>query len=81
MKSQIGQWGNSLGIRIPKYAVEALALKANAVIEVVVEDGKLVLTPVAEELPELTLEELLAQVQEVPESEVNWGQSVGNETW
>ena len=29
MKSQIGQWGNSLALRIPKYAVEALDLKTD----------------------------------------------------
>jgi len=78
VKSQIGQWSNSLAIRIPKYAVEALELEANASIEVVVEDGKLVLTPVAD-LPELSLEELLAQVQDAPEPEVDWGEPVGNE--
>lgn len=80
MKSQIGQWGNSLGIRIPKYAVEALALEVNAPIEVVVEDGKLILTPIID-LPELSLDELLAQVKEPPESEVDWGEPMGNETW
>ncbi|NJK57401.1 MAG: AbrB/MazE/SpoVT family DNA-binding domain-containing protein, partial [Pleurocapsa sp. SU_5_0] len=37
MKSQIGQWGNSLAIRIPKYAVEALDLKPNDAIECTVE--------------------------------------------
>lgn len=80
MKSQIGKWGNSLAIRIPKNAVEALALEANTSIEVVVEDGKLVLTPVTD-LPELSLEELLAQVQDAPELEVDWGESMGNEAW
>ena len=79
MKSQIGQWGNSLGIRIPKHAVEALALEANALIEVEVKNGKLVLTPVTE--PELSLEELLAQVQDTSESEVDWGEPVGREAW
>jgi antitoxin MazE len=29
MKSQIGQWGNSLAVRIPKYMIEALDLKPN----------------------------------------------------
>jgi antitoxin MazE len=41
MKSQIGQWGNSLAIRIPKYVVEALALKPNDAVECTLEAGKL----------------------------------------
>jgi antitoxin MazE len=39
MKSQIGQWGNSLAIRIPKYVVEALELKSNDAVECTVEAG------------------------------------------
>ena len=80
MKSQIGQWGNSLAVRIPKYAVEALSLKLNDVIEVSVEGGRLVLEPIYS-LPELSLEELLASITESPEGEVDWGRPMGNEVW
>jgi antitoxin MazE len=80
MKSQIGQWGNSLGIRIPKYVVEALGLHANDTVECTVQDGKMVLEPV-QTLPELSLEELLAGITEAPEGEVDWGRPVGDEVW
>jgi antitoxin MazE len=80
MKSQIGQWGNSLAVRIPRFVVEALELKPNDTVECSVEDGKLVFAPVYG-LPELSLEELLADITEPPEGEVNWGNPVGNEVW
>ncbi|MBW4550780.1 MAG: AbrB/MazE/SpoVT family DNA-binding domain-containing protein [Aphanocapsa sp. GSE-SYN-MK-11-07L] len=80
MKSQIGQWGNSLGVRIPKYVVEALGLRANDTVECSVIDGKMVLEPV-QTLPELSLEELLAGVTEAPEGEVDWGRPMGDEVW
>jgi antitoxin MazE len=80
MKSQIGQWGNSLAVRIPKYVVEALSLKPNDAIEVSVEGGRLVLEPIYS-LPELSLEELLASITESPEGEVDWGRPMGNEVW
>ncbi|WP_110989004.1 AbrB/MazE/SpoVT family DNA-binding domain-containing protein [Acaryochloris thomasi] len=80
MKSQVGQWGNSLAVRIPKYAVEALHLQANDALELTVEEGRLVLEPL-QALPELSLDELLAQVSEAPESEVDWGHPQGNEVW
>jgi antitoxin MazE len=80
MKSQIGQWGNSLAIRIPKYVVEALELKPNDAVECTVESGKLVVQRV-QNLPELSLDELLAGVTEPPEPEVDWGKPMGNEVW
>ncbi len=80
MKSQIGQWGNSLAVRIPKYMIEALNLKPNDAVEFSVENGKLVLEPI-HSLPELSLEELLADVAEPPEPEVDWGKPMGNEVW
>jgi antitoxin MazE len=80
MKSQIGQWGNSLAIRIPKYVVEALELKPNDAVECTVEAGKLVVQRV-QTLPELSLEELLAEVTEPPEPEMDWGKTMGDEVW
>ncbi len=80
MKSQIGRWGNSLAIRIPKHVVEALNLNADDVVECFVEDGKLVIQPI-QALPELTLEQLLAEPMEPSEPEVDWGQSMGEEIW
>ncbi|NCJ05145.1 AbrB/MazE/SpoVT family DNA-binding domain-containing protein [Synechococcales cyanobacterium C] len=80
MKAQIGQWGNSLAVRIPKQAVDALHLKANDALEFSVADGKLVLEPV-QALPQLSLEELLSEATETSEPEVNWGEPVGNEVW
>ncbi|NJL09603.1 MAG: AbrB/MazE/SpoVT family DNA-binding domain-containing protein [Calothrix sp. SM1_7_51] len=80
MKSHIGQWGNSLAVRIPRHVVEALNLKPNDALELWVEEGKIVLEPV-NALPELSLEELLADVTEPPESEVDWGRPMGDEAW
>lgn len=80
MKSQVGQWGNSLAVRIPKHIVQALNLQANDAIEFSVVDGKAVIEPVRL-LPEFTLDELLEQVTEAPEPEVDWGKSIGEEAW
>jgi antitoxin MazE len=80
MKSQVGQWGNSLAVRIPKYVVEALALKPNDTMECSVQDGRMVFEAVRA-LPELSLEELLAEVTTEPEGELDWGSPMGNEVW
>lgn len=80
MNAQIDQWGNSLAIRLPDQIVEELKLKADDALSFSIVDGKLVLEPVPV-LPELTLDELLDQVIESPESEVDWGQPAGKEVW
>jgi antitoxin MazE len=80
MKAQIGQWGNSLALRIPKYIHEVLHLKPNDAVDCSVEGGRLVITPIYA-LPELTLDELLADVIEPLEPEVDWGKPVGDEVW
>ena len=78
MTSQIDQWGSSLAVRIPKYIVEELGLKANDAITLSVVEGKVILEPI-QTLPEFTLDELLAQVTDPPGSEIDWGELVRNE--
>ncbi len=80
MKAQISTWGNSLAVRVPKAAVEALNLKAGQTLEVTVEGGGLVLTPDTKARPRYTLEELLEGMrpEDQPEFE-DWGPAVGDE--
>ena len=80
MKSQIGQWGNSLAVRLPKHISQSLGLKVNDSLSIREDSGRIVLEPI-KELEELTLEELLSQVIEPPEPEVDWGKPKGDEVW
>ena len=80
MNSSIGQWGNSLAVRLPKHIVQALNLKANDRLQIKEEAGKIILEPIPE-LPELSLDELLSQVTEEPEPEIDWGKPEGEEVW
>ncbi len=76
---QIGKWGNSLGIRLPKHISEALHLRVKDKVSCVIEDGKLLLEPVRPP-KKYTLEELLAKVEELSE-EISWGKPEGEEVW
>lgn len=78
IRSQIGQWGNSLAFRIPKLIAQELNLKPNDAVQCSVQDGKLVIE--IQEAKEYTLEELLAGDIERTE-EVSWGQPEGEEIW
>jgi antitoxin MazE len=79
MQTQIGKWGNSLAVRIPRTYAADLHLSDGTEVEVSVVDGQLVLRPI--ERP-LTLEELVARI--TPENvheETDWGPPVGRESW
>lgn len=76
---QIGKWGNSLGIRLPKHISRVLHLKAKDRVCCAIEDGKLILEPVRR-VKKYTLEELLSKVKE-PGEEISWGKPQGDEVW
>ena len=79
MELQIGKWGNSLGIRLPKHVLEALHLGVKDRVSCSLEDGKLVLKPLPHK-KKYTLGELLAQVEEQSD-EISWGKPEGGEVW
>ena len=80
MKVQIQKWGNSLALRIPKsFAVES-KVEQGSIVEVSLEQGKIIVAPVAE--PEFTLEDLLAKVtKQNLHEEIDTGFSRGKEAW
>ena len=58
MRATLSKWGNSLGLRIPRGLAEDAGLAEGSLVELRVEDGRLVAEPVAVE----NLEALLSKV-------------------
>lgn len=79
MKTQIGRWGNSLAIRIPKYIAEELELTVNGEVDCQLKDGVLIVQPI-NKLSKYTLQELIAQELE-KDPEIEWGEAMGEEEW
>ena len=80
MRTRVQKWGNSLALRIPKSFATEVGLQRESSVEVLLVNGKLVITPVAK--PKLTLKQLLAKVtNENLHHEVDVGPATGNETW
>jgi antitoxin MazE len=80
MRARVQRWGNSLALRIPKAFATETALESGSEVELTLDEGRLVVTPLV--TPSYELEDLLAQV--TPENlhgEVDTGSSVGNEAW
>jgi antitoxin MazE len=80
MLTRVQKWGNSIALRIPKAFAEEMHITPDTPVEVKLEDGRLVVTPVG--AIRYTLDELLAGITpENQHEEVDWGEPVGNEVW
>ena len=79
MKTTIQKWGNSLAIRIPKNISRDTRVSEGSIIDIMVENGKIILNPSPSEY---SLKELLKNVtSENIHSEISTGDYVGCEIW
>lgn len=79
MRARIAKWGNSLALRIPKAFAASARLQPGTVVELDLDDGRVVRPPMREVF---TLEDLLARV--TPENihePTDTGDPVGREPW
>ncbi|HJS84461.1 MAG TPA: AbrB/MazE/SpoVT family DNA-binding domain-containing protein [Acetobacteraceae bacterium] len=72
----VSKWGNSLGVRIPKEVASQLGLRNGSPVEVVAEQGRIVISP---RRPRFTLNELLANVTPEIRDAFDWGPDKGRE--
>jgi antitoxin MazE len=82
MKVKIAKWGNSLGLRLPKAAVEAAGVRPGTELDLVVEGGGFRLRSPERSSRQL-LEEMVAEARRLGPSQepetVDWGPDRGSE--
>jgi antitoxin MazE len=80
MKVKVAQWGNSLGVRLPKSAAESAGVTAGSELELSVEDGGFRLRAVRKTSAQL-LDEMLTEIErlKLTSPTVEWGPDVGSE--
>ena len=80
MQTQVKEWGNSQGIRIPKEILASAGIALNEILEVSVSDGMITL---AKTFRHKTLEERAAAFDGklMLDGEYDWGTPVGREVW
>ena len=78
MTVALKKWGNSIALRIPKDIANTLQVDDNSFVELDVLDGILTLRPKKED----RLEILISQINSKNlHKEIDFGESVGNESW
>ena len=79
MEVRIQKWGNSLAMRLPKAVLRDADLDEGSVVDVRVEEGRLVARPVS---PRYRLEDLLTKVTKLNRHDViEAGEVLGSEVW
>ncbi len=80
MIATVQKWGNSLGVRIPKPLAQDASLKEGVAVEMMVQNGRLVVQ--ARKAPRYHLSNLLNAINRKNlHREIDAGSSVGNEAW
>ena len=80
MQTKIQKWGNSLAIRIPKSFAVDINLKQDELVDLTVDESKIVITPIGGK--KYSLEELLKGVSENNlHGEIDSGGPIGKEVW
>lgn len=77
--TQIGKWGNSLGLRLPKSVAREAQVDEGDTVDVSVKHGTIVVTPTR---PVYSLDALVAKM--TPRNrhgESEWGTPIGHELW
>ena len=71
MTGKISKWGNSLGLRIPKIAVETLNLSNNDIVNIETKGRSIVIKPAKKHL---TLEKIFEDWDGSPYDAYDWGE-------
>jgi antitoxin MazE len=80
MERSIHKWGNSLALRIPGLLASEAGISDKSVVDLTLDEGRLVITPIFD--PEPRLAELLSRVtEENRHHETDTGVAVGGEVW
>ena len=82
MLAKIQKWGNSQGLRLNKGVLEDAQIEVGTVVDVMVKDGTIVITPARRIRGKHCLHQL---VERIPDSyqveETDWDEPVGKEEW
>ena len=82
MFTKIQKWGNSQGLRLPKSVLEDVRLGVGDEVDVVAQEGVIIIAPIRKIRGRYRIEELVAQIPEdYQASEVDWGEPAGKEAW
>ena len=82
MVTKVQSWGNSQGLRLSKQVLEDAHVAVGDDVDIAVQDGVIVITPVKQRRGKVSLRGLVARIpKDYQSEEADWGSPVGREVW
>ncbi len=82
MLTKVQKWGNSQGLRFPKTILEEVLIEVGDEVELIVEDGAIIVRPTKGVRGKYDLDDLVSRMSKSYKPvEDNWGAPEGNEVW
>lgn len=82
MTTTVQKWGNSQGIRIPKSVLNEINVESGESVELIVDNGMLLIKKAETKSKHKKISELFrVYTGDYQCSEIDWGESEGNEEW
>jgi antitoxin MazE len=82
MFTKIQKWGNSQGLRFPKFLLEEANIKVGDDVNISVKKGKIIIEPKANIRKKYDIKELISKFpKNYNAEEIDWGSPVGKEEW
>jgi len=85
MQTNISNWGNSLGLRIPKAIAEIMGISSGSKVEVKLHNGKLIISSISKNLEtmakEIDLDSMVAQITPENKHSISEDIPMGKEMW
>jgi antitoxin MazE len=80
--AKVQKWGNSQGVRIPRYILEQAKLSEGDAVEISIEDNKIIIFQPKRQLKKYTISELFEGYKGEHKSEDSeWDEPTGKEEW
>jgi len=82
MLTKVQKWGNSQGLRLARNVLEDARIEVGDEVDVVVQDGVIVVAPARRIRGKQRIEDLVSQIPpDYQPGETDWGKPVGREAW
>ena len=81
MTVNIQKWGNSQGIRIPKYMLDDLSWSDNETVDITIENGKIVIERTSPSQKKNIVELFEGFNGKYDAEDFDWGEPSGREVW
>jgi antitoxin MazE len=82
MVTRVQKWGNSQGLRLSKELLSDARIDVGDVVDVAVQEGSIVVTPIRRVRGALDLEQLVTAIPvDYKPGEADWGSPAGGEVW